>query len=98
MAAKLVLNFLNFCGISFCSGNVVKAVQMTERRSCVGEWSGEFLSLTSNALLVLSLLFMLKNCTCCKSSVLLHLKAIESCFLHFLYLIIPIQESTVLPG
>lgn len=60
--------------------------------------SGEFLWLVSNVLLVPNLLFVLKNCICFKSSVLLHVKAIESCFLHFVYLIAPMQESTILPG
>lgn len=57
---------------------------------------GEFLWLLSSATLARNFVFILNNCACIKSSVLLHLKSIGCCVLYLVYLITPVQESPIL--
>lgn len=60
--------------------------------------SGDFLWLISHVMLAQIFVFILKNGASIRSLALLHLKAIESCVLYFVYLITPVQEATILSG
>lgn len=90
LSLRVSLAFLSVQAI-----NAVKAFHVTEKSSCVEVWGVPLahLQCTASPKFIVS-----RNCTCFKSSVLLHLKTIQSCFLHFVYLVTPIQESMILPG